>query len=904
MSEVTMDEISIQIEGNSDKAIESLTRLTTVLDKLTGATSSSINGLKQTNEKIKTITKTADENNKKTEDSFERVKKALAGYTAKFVTLKKGIFENVESMATYISSVNRFNYTFSGTKEQLEDTKEWVNKLSDAWLLDEQRVADSMSRYYNMTRTMGIVSDSAMRMSKNLTMLTYDLSAFWGDSQSRVTTRIASAMRGEAEGLAEYGISLNQATLQATLYANGINRTVSSLTAAEKAELVYYQIMKSTANQHGYYAKTLLQPANALEILKTQFTKLGRAIGSIFLPMIMAIIPYVIAVTELLTKLAKTIAALFGFELGDWTSDTAEIGAGIGNIGDNAEKAGKKIKGMIADFDELHTIDFGDKSGSSLGLGGGGSLGLDSSQFEYTDSLMDVIDEKLERARKVVAAIKDYIVAIGVALLGYKIGKGVLDFFGTLFDLSDEIKSSFFDIALGFGLIVSGSYLVIDAIFDISQNGLNLWNTLELLIGSLGVFIGTYKILQGLKAAGLYEKLFGTANIVKTALSLSSVIVGLIIFVSAFTVVLDKGSEATGMLALAFSGLGIAMIGVTVLGAPIVAVVVGIAAGIYMLVGYIVELKSRIENLFDPTVEIVDAWDWMADGIKNLGDTVKSATESMGLGFSGAATEASEAFNTINQDTLDTVNNVETYLNQNLAGSLENSQLGFTGYKDYISTVLGQTDTITSEKLKSMQGTITEETKLAKTNAQIHLDAFGREVDTIAGNAESSMKTSMQEMTKDIKNTTSDMDKQTGKWKSMLERGNSANIKAPSFSWKEAINTGLSTALKTTLSMLGLPIMLPAMSISWFADGGFPTKGDLFVANEAGAEWVGSMNGRTAVANQDQITTGVRQAAYEGMRQALAESDFGGTTVYNYLDSKQIASKVTKVRKSNSNMYG
>ena len=97
---------------------------------------------------------------------------------------------------------------------------------------------------------------------------------------------------------------------------------------------------------------------------------------------------------------------------------------------------------------------------------------------------------------------------------------------------------------------------------------------------------------------------------------------------------------------------------------------------------------------------------------------------------------------------------------------------------------------------------------------------------------------------------------------------------------------------------------LPKLKVDFYAEGGFPNAGDLFIANEAGAEWVGSMNGRTAVANQDQITTGVRQAAYEGMKQALAESDFGGVEVYNYLDSKDIASKMTRVKKSNQYMYG
>ena len=55
-----------------------------------------------------------------------------------------------------------------------------------------------------------------------------------------------------------------------------------------------------------------------------------------------------------------------------------------------------------------------------------------------------------------------------------------------------------------------------------------------------------------------------------------------------------------------------------------------------------------------------------------------------------------------------------------------------------------------------------------------------------------------------------------------------------------------------------------------YADGayGIP-KGDLFIANEAGAELVGSMNGKTTVANQGQIIEGIRS----GVESANAEQN-------------------------------
>ena len=42
-----------------------------------------------------------------------------------------------------------------------------------------------------------------------------------------------------------------------------------------------------------------------------------------------------------------------------------------------------------------------------------------------------------------------------------------------------------------------------------------------------------------------------------------------------------------------------------------------------------------------------------------------------------------------------------------------------------------------------------------------------------------------------------------------------------------------------------------------FATGGFPTTGQLFIARESGAELVGNIGGRTAVANNDQIISGI-----------------------------------------------
>lgn len=64
----------------------------------------------------------------------------------------------------------------------------------------------------------------------------------------------------------------------------------------------------------------------------------------------------------------------------------------------------------------------------------------------------------------------------------------------------------------------------------------------------------------------------------------------------------------------------------------------------------------------------------------------------------------------------------------------------------------------------------------------------------------------------------------------------------------------------------------PKDKYEWYAKGGFPSEGSMFFAGESGAELVGNINGRTGVANTDQITEAMYTATYDAMSTALAEN--------------------------------
>ena len=82
----------------------------------------------------------------------------------------------------------------------------------------------------------------------------------------------------------------------------------------------------------------------------------------------------------------------------------------------------------------------------------------------------------------------------------------------------------------------------------------------------------------------------------------------------------------------------------------------------------------------------------------------------------------------------------------------------------------------------------------------------------------------------------------------------------------------LEYAVGANMSDAAMLAMYKGVTGKTFASGGFPEGGHLFFANENGnPEYIGNMGGRTAVANSDQMSAAIEQAAYAGMARALQQ---------------------------------
>ena len=104
--------------------------------------------------------------------------------------------------------------------------------------------------------------------------------------------------------------------------------------------------------------------------------------------------------------------------------------------------------------------------------------------------------------------------------------------------------------------------------------------------------------------------------------------------------------------------------------------------------------------------------------------------------------------------------------------------------------------------------------------------------------------------------------------------GYNFKIKLPHFTWTSTPATGW---ISNVLSALNLPTSLPKLNVSWYASGGMPDVGEMFIARESGPEMVGKIGNKTAVANNDQIVTAIEQGVYRAVSSAMAN---GGNEVH------------------------
>ena len=437
----------------------------------------------------------------------------------------------------YVEDLNLFTASMG---EYASAAQEYAERVSEIVGIDPAEWLRNQGVFMTITKGFGVVSDRAYTMSRNLTQLGYDISSFFNIPFEEAFQKLQSGIAGELEPLRRLGYDLSVARLQQEAYTLGIEKKVSAMTQAEKAELRYYAIMTQVTTAQGDMARTLNAPANQLRFLQAQVTQCARAIGNIFIPALNAILPYAIAVAKVIRLIANAIASLFGFALPE--IDYSGIGATVGGVADStqdigdglgdATKKAKELKNALLGIDELNIISPPeDTSGSGAGgIGdiGGGGLGFDLPTYDFLDgAISSKVDEIVQKMKEWLGLNKEIdswadlfdtrlgkilltVGAIGAGLAAWKIAKSVADFV--------KYITSFKGFGAGWaGLGALGLLSDLNEFIGYFQDFLENGATFQNVVGMISEFTGAIGdcliILGNLKIGGALKVVQGIGEI-------------------------------------------------------------------------------------------------------------------------------------------------------------------------------------------------------------------------------------------------------------------------------------------------------------------------------------------------------------------------------------------------------
>lgn len=380
----------------------------------------------------------------------------------------------IDKSNSYIENVNLFTASMG---EYAKEAQNFAERVGDLMGIDPGSWMRNQGVFQTLSTGFGVSAERAAIMSKNLTQLGYDLSSFFNiavEGEGGAMQKLQAGLAGELEPLRRLGFDLSEARLKAVALSLGIDKTYKSMNQAEKAQLRYYAILNQVTIAQGDMARTLNSPANQLRILKAQVEQAARALGNIFIPILNAVLPYLIAVAKGVRLVASAIAGMVEFKMpevdysGISTAASAaqDLDAGLSGAG----KSAKNLNELLADWDELNII----ASESGGGSGGGAGAGIDGSEFDFDlpeyDFLAGLVESNVEKVMQTIQPAIDWITthlrdilsvaaAVGGVVSGWKIASRFIPSLKTSSEWADTILAGVGSIAAAAATVMMNIYL-------------------------------------------------------------------------------------------------------------------------------------------------------------------------------------------------------------------------------------------------------------------------------------------------------------------------------------------------------------------------------------------------------------------------------------------------------------
>lgn len=355
--------------------------------------------INKTNSTISSLKKSADKTQSGVTSAFKKLKTGIVA-----LGIGKIIKDSIQTGMDAVESDSLFDTSLG---DMADSVGTWSDKIADALGLNAVAMRKNTGIIYNMTSSMGVAKDNALKMSKGISLLTEDMASFYNLDSSEAFNKLRAGLTGETEPLKALGILVDENTIKQVAYSEGIAETGAELTQQQKVLARYVAILKQTGNAQGDLARTIDSPANQLRILKNQVNQLGLAFSNFLLPIVSAVLPYITAFTKVITTALNSLAKFMGLKSTNASDETDKISSNIGGLGtglDDANNKAKKLKNTLAGFDEMNVLQDNstDSSSSDVGTSVGGGIDFDLSEYDahlgWINSKTDAIAENIKNA--------------------------------------------------------------------------------------------------------------------------------------------------------------------------------------------------------------------------------------------------------------------------------------------------------------------------------------------------------------------------------------------------------------------------------------------------------------------------------------------------------------------------
>lgn len=407
-----------------------------------------------------------------------------------------------------------------GFGDQADEVYSWVKRLNQEMGLNVQQFMQYSSVFSTMLQGFGVGTEDAGKMALGYTELIYDIWAGYNDvykNFSDAAEAVKSAIAGEVEPIRRAGFTIVEATLEQTAANHGLEISLENATEAQKSYLRYQTLVDQAYSQNlvGTYAAEMNTAEGMMRTFTQQLKSLSQAFGSVFLPALTKVMPWIQAFITLLNEAVMAVARFFGVTIQPVSFGKARsgidgvaksAGAAGGALG-SAAKAAEDLKNATLGIDELNVIT------PPTDTGGGGGGGGGAADFDWdVDSLWDEsIFAKIQfEVEEIKGKLKEALSGITALVSGFSLAIGAI------------LVTSGANIPLGIGLMAIGAVGLVAATAanwnTMSEKLAETLTTITSVLGGFLLAIGAFLAFSGVNIG------LGAALMVAGATSLATAV--------------------------------------------------------------------------------------------------------------------------------------------------------------------------------------------------------------------------------------------------------------------------------------------------------------------------------------------------------------------------------------------